>query len=80
MRAGPHLVSGDTSDGDCQIAHDNGYAPADRWVHVLRLAAIRDAGGGACGSSNQCASAQRRAQSWKLGDMYLDCVYSAGIS
>ena len=36
VRAGPHLL----------VASDNGHAPADRWVCVLRLAAIRDAGGG----------------------------------
>ena len=47
---------------------------------MLWLAAIRDVGGRAYGSSNQRASAHCRAQSWRLGDMYLDCVYSAGIS
>ena len=62
------LVSGDTSDGGL---------PADRWARVLWFAAICDRGG-ACGSSNQDASVHRRAQSWRLGKMYLDCVHSTG--
>ena len=47
---------------------------------MLWLAAIRDTGGGAYGSSNQRASAHRRAQFWRTGEMYLDCVHSAKIS
>ena len=47
---------------------------------MLWLAAIRDAGDGACGSSNQHASAHCRVRPGRLGDMYLDCVHSAGIS
>ena len=42
---------------------------------MLRLAGISDAGGGgACSSSNQRVSTHRRAQFWRLGEMYLDCV------
>ena len=37
-------------------------------------------GGGACGSSNQDASAHCLARPGKLGDMYLVCVHSAEIS
>ena len=47
---------------------------------MLWLAVIRDAGGWAHGSSNQCEIAHRRAQLCRLGEMYLDCVHSAKIS
>ena len=44
------------------------------------FAAIHDVGGGACGSSNQHASAHRRTQPGRQGGIYLDCAHSAGIS
>ena len=47
---------------------------------MLWLAAIRDAGGRACDSSNQHVSAHRHARPGRQGGMYLDCVHSAGIS
>ena len=62
------------------VARDNGRSLTDRWLRVLWLAEIREAGGGACGSSNQHASTHCRAQRGRQGDMYLDCVHSAGIS
>ena len=79
VRAGPHLlVSGDTSDGDrlpvtwlraCWQVGSCVVVGCNSWH-----------GGGACGSSNQHASVHRRAQSWRLGEMYLDCVHLTGIS
>ena len=62
------------------FSRDNGRTLTDRWIRVLWLAAIRDAGGGPCGSSKQQVSAHHRTQTGRQGGMYLDCVYSAGIS
>ena len=47
---------------------------------MLRLAAIRDARGGACGSSNQRARAHCHAQPERQGGVCQDCVHSAEIS
>ena len=89
VRAGPRLlVSGDTSDGDglpmTMVTRPltGGFMCCGWLKFVTRGAGCRrrGAGGGACGSSNQHTSVHHRAQSWRLGDMYLDCAHSAGIS
>ena len=61
------------------VSHDNDHTLTDRWLRVLRLAAIHDAGWGLwllqLARKSAPPSSAREA-----GGMYLDCVHSAGIS